>query len=204
MAKSEPKAGADWWIWVQFVVLCVSIAANVALWVRTQRLDSAIRIAEYNDRSWRALREFEHGVQDVSSRFYSGFDDPPLSAEDQELEKWARRIEAQLALWTDDVGRHVIELKNKLMTYEAAMGKHPESAMVARTEVESLTAPIARAVALLDGRIELFEQVERGLDKKFPVLASLHVMSNRLERLRARLLLAAKSTEIKVRAWDTH
>jgi hypothetical protein len=63
IATRETKAGADWWTWVQFVVLCVSTVVNVVPWVRTQWLDSAMCIAEYNDQAWGSRREFDKDVQ---------------------------------------------------------------------------------------------------------------------------------------------
>ena len=58
----------NWWTWVQFVVLAISIPTNVILWFHDSNLREKIRTSDYSDKSWEAISAFDKQIEHINQK----------------------------------------------------------------------------------------------------------------------------------------
>src|SRR6266496_4117331 len=66
----EKQVETSNWLWTERTLLVMSILGNViavALWVHSQRVERALKYAEFNDRSWMTVRDFQHRLEGIQT-----------------------------------------------------------------------------------------------------------------------------------------
>ena len=142
MDKSR-STRTGWWTWVQFGVLCLSIVANVFLWVDRRAQDAAQRKAQYTTEAWKALADFEAAMGSLNRETEPAVTRSYLTATDANLGHLRKE-------WLAKAVRITTELATKIGAYETASG----SALPAReyaTVAVKRQMPPAGPVALLFG-----------------------------------------------------
>ena len=151
------------WIWLQIITLSASVTANVILWVKKEGLEQAARYAEYNDRAWASLHNFESVVSEIDRR-----ESTELQALFERIEygpqaDWLNRLDQMDADWLSRIPRHAHELRSKLDGYNAASKRQLEAFRYADEGVKILRSPNEKAEEFLKARIAELTKTEKFL-----------------------------------------
>ena len=167
MSKHRRNEGTHWWVWVQFVVLMISLVANVVLWLGHRHFEAKERFSTYNDLAWQTLHLLETRSVLVISQMDSLA--AQLAGQNPTRADWFHDVCALDSAWVHDIKRLITEAESKLQSYRNIVEADLDAMDFVRPTVTRITPPsqqldlptFARALEVRN-MIRLFELGTRG------------------------------------------
>lgn len=149
MAKEQTT---QWWTWVQFAVLIVSLTANVILWHKSEAYKASVDLATYNEKAWTAKWRLSEALESIN-KVYDG---KLVALLDNPIEDYEAYFKSILSLekeWKKSVKEAISEFRTKMHSYQGILQIELEAKPYAVELVSSLRSPFNGAISYLNGRV---------------------------------------------------
>ena len=152
---------------MQFAVLCISLPANVVLWLRADRIQSAKDYAEANAKAWSVSEEFSVAIENrtrpvvLDFNMVSHLNHEHSTGECPELAEWLGEVLAQQRRWLEETSRDLERAASTISGFAEVAGGELDALKRLRRDVSGLSGPAGRGLVIVRELIATLERVLR-------------------------------------------